>query len=123
MEVGTTCALILISVLMVMVFSFGQLQKKDDGSFEVPVPRYSADKTQAVLWVENSLGPSVLALFKHYDDKAGDVLGKTFYAANAHITYPELAKILEKCQFSRFMRLICESNLFFASPRKAGQVY
>ena len=73
--------------------------KKDDGSLELPVPQYSPDKTQAVTWVETSLGPSIVALFKHYDDRKGDVLGKTFYVANAHITYPDLAKMIEKCMF------------------------
>ena len=73
--------------------------KKDDGSLELAVPYYRPDKTQAVTWVETSLGPSVLALFKHYNDRKDEVLGKTFYVANAHITYPDLAKMIEKCMF------------------------
>jgi uncharacterized protein YbjT (DUF2867 family) len=78
------------------LWNFGNLLKKDDGSLELAVPQYSPDKTQAVIWVETSLGPSVVALFKHYDTRKGDVLGKTFYVANAHITYPDLAKMIEK---------------------------
>ncbi|KAF7986297.1 hypothetical protein HWV62_35244 [Athelia sp. TMB] len=70
----------------------GVFGKDESGTYELRVPHYSATKTQAITWIEHDLGPSVLALLKHYEDRADEVLNKTFYVANAHITYPNFAE-------------------------------
>lgn len=74
----------------------GVFGKGEDGTYELRVPHYSPTATNAITWIEHDLGPSVLALLKHYEDKADEVLNKTFYVANAHITYPDFTKILSK---------------------------
>lgn len=38
----------------------------------------------------------MLALLKHYQDRADEVLDKTFHVANAHITFPGFAEVLSK---------------------------
>lgn len=40
----------------------------------------------------------MLALLKHYQDRADEVLDKIFYVANAQITFPEFAEVLSKGQ-------------------------
>jgi hypothetical protein len=72
--------------------------KLADDTYELAIPHYSPAATNALLWVQKDLGASVLALFKHYQDREDEVLNKTFYVANAHITYPDFAKILSKSQ-------------------------
>jgi len=79
------------------------LSKVADGTYELSIPRYSPTATNALLWVQKDLGGSVLALLKHYQDRADEILNNTFYVANAHITFPGFAKILSKSQFLSFM--------------------
>lgn len=57
--------------------------------------------TQPIAWITQLVGPSVLALFKNYQARKDEVLGKVFYAVRARITYPQLAEILEKSLWSR----------------------
>lgn len=76
--------------------SYGILTKGPDRSYELPIPRYDPTATNAITWVAHDLGASVLALVKHYQDRAGEVLDQTFHVANAHITYPAFAEILAK---------------------------
>jgi hypothetical protein len=76
----------------------GVLAKLADDNYELAIPHYSPTATNALLWVQKDLGASVLALFKHYQHRKDEVLNKTFYVANAHITYPDFAKILSKSQ-------------------------
>jgi len=40
------------------------------------------------------LGACVIGLLKNYEDRGDEILNKTFYVANAHITFPDFAKIL-----------------------------
>ncbi|KAF7985837.1 hypothetical protein HWV62_516 [Athelia sp. TMB] len=74
-------------------YTFG---KDQSGAYELRAPLFSPTKTVPVLWVEKTLGPIVLALLKHYQDRADEVLDKTFYVANAHITFPGFAEVLSK---------------------------
>jgi len=76
--------------------SFSPLTKVSDGSYEFGIPRYQPTSTQAVVWVANSVGLSALALFKNYQARKEDILGKTFYVANERVTYPKLAEIVAK---------------------------
>ncbi|KII90698.1 hypothetical protein PLICRDRAFT_39272 [Plicaturopsis crispa FD-325 SS-3] len=78
------------------LWNFGNLVKTADGSFELPVPRYSATSPQAITWIERDLGPSILALLKNYNTRAAEVLGQTFFAVTARSTYPAFAEILSK---------------------------
>jgi len=78
------------------VWKLNALSKVADGTYELSIPRYSPTATNALLWVQKDLGGSVLALLKHYQDRADEILNKTFYVANAHITFPGFAKILSK---------------------------
>jgi hypothetical protein len=82
----------------------GSLVKSDDGTYELIVPRYSPTATNALLWVQKDLGSSVIGLLKNYQDHGDEILNKTFYVANAHITYPDFAKILSAGQFSHYHR-------------------
>ena len=70
--------------------------KLADGTYELAIPHYSPIATNALLWVQKDLGASVLALFKQYKTRGDEIRNKTFYVANAHITYPDFAKILSK---------------------------
>ncbi|KAF7973251.1 hypothetical protein HWV62_15765 [Athelia sp. TMB] len=74
-------------------YTFG---KDQSGAYELRAPLFSPTKTVPILWVEKTLGPIVLALLKHYQDRADEVLDKTFHVANAHITFPGFAKVLSK---------------------------
>ncbi|KAF7973254.1 hypothetical protein HWV62_15771 [Athelia sp. TMB] len=74
-------------------FVFG---KGEGEAYEIKIPLFGPTKTIALLWVEHELGQSVLALLKHYQDRADEVLNKTFYVANAQITFPEFAEVLSK---------------------------
>jgi uncharacterized protein YbjT (DUF2867 family) len=76
------------------IWSFGSLVKKDDGSYELVVPRFSPTAKQAITWVKADLGQSALALFKNYT-KPG-ILGHVFHAVTAQMSYAELAELLEK---------------------------
>ena len=80
--------------------SFGILVKLADGTYELPIPHYSSTATNALLWVQKDLGASVLALFKQYQTHGDEIQNKTFYVANAHITFPNFAKVLSKGRFS-----------------------
>ncbi|KAF7985834.1 hypothetical protein HWV62_510 [Athelia sp. TMB] len=64
-------------------FVFG---KGEGEAYEIKIPLFGPTKTIALLWVEHELGQSVLALLKHYQDRADEVLNKTFYVANTQIT-------------------------------------
>lgn len=75
------------------LWNFDYLTKAADGSYELVVPRYSPNSPNAILWVKN-LGLTVVALLKHYTDRADEVLNNAFYVANANMTYPDFAKIL-----------------------------
>lgn len=76
--------------------SFGNLAKKDDGTYELPVPCYSPTSVQGICWAEKDVGQSVLALFKNYQERKDEIWGKTFYVGTAHITYPDFAAILSE---------------------------
>jgi len=76
------------------LWNLGYLVKVADGTYELSVARYSPTASNALLWVQKDLGDSVLALLKHYQDRGDEILNKTFYVANAHITFPDFAKIL-----------------------------
>jgi len=77
-------------------YKLGILAKGPDGSYELGIPHYSATATNAITWIKHDLGASVLALLKHYQDRADEILNKTFYVANAHITYPAFTEILSQ---------------------------
>jgi len=77
------------------LWNFGALAKTPEGSFQMQIPRYNATALQAVTWVSRDLGPSVLALFKHYKDRK-DIWNQVFYAVTAQVTYPEFAAIVQK---------------------------
>lgn len=93
--------------LLTHFHSFGSLVKQSDGTYELPMPLFSADATNAILWVKNALGASVLALFKNYRDRPDEIMNKTFVVANAHMTYPDFAAVLSKgsCRFTLLGRL------------------
>ena len=74
--------------------SFQSLVKKDDGSYELVIPRFSPTATQAITWVKPDVGNSVLALFKNYD-RAG-IQGQTFHAVTAQMNFTELAELISK---------------------------
>lgn len=70
--------------------------KAEDDSYELKIPCFSATATNVVVWIENALGTSVLALLNHYQDRADEILNQSLYVVNAKITYPELAAVLSK---------------------------
>lgn len=72
------------------------LEKAENATYELKIPCFSATATNIVVWIENALGTSVLALLNHYQDRANEILNQTFHVVNAKITYPELAAILSK---------------------------
>ncbi|KAJ7503774.1 hypothetical protein B0H11DRAFT_2355563 [Mycena galericulata] len=76
-----------------MKISFGYLRKAQDG-YNLSIPQYSPESTQEFTWVGHDLGPSVLALLKHYSDPVWEqrVLGRSFPIVTARVTYPELAR-------------------------------
>lgn len=80
--------------------------KAEDDSYELKIPCFSATTTNALAWVESALGPSVLALLTHYQDRANEILNQTFYVANAKMTYPELAAVLSKGSYSFHLKTL-----------------
>ncbi|KAI0248743.1 hypothetical protein BJV78DRAFT_1233069 [Lactifluus subvellereus] len=80
------------------LWKFGALVKTPSGTFELPIPKYSASSDQSFTWVARDLGPCVLALFKHRDRE--EINNRAFPVITAKMTYPEFAKILEKCTSS-----------------------
>jgi hypothetical protein len=74
----------------------GVLRKNPDESLEFAIPKYNPTALQLVTWVGGSVGPAAAALFKHYEDSRAEVVGQSFVAANARITYPEFAEILSQ---------------------------
>ncbi|KZP07180.1 NAD(P)-binding protein [Athelia psychrophila] len=74
----------------------GMFAQGADGAYELAIPCYSAASPNALTWAENALGTSVLALLTHYQDRADEILGKTFYVGNADMTYPDFAAVLSK---------------------------
>lgn len=70
-----------------------------DGSYELKIPKFQPASTQPVVWVEQALGASVLALFKNYQSRKEEILGRVFYVIAARVTYPKLAEIVEKGMF------------------------
>jgi hypothetical protein len=71
------------------------MAKTSSGSFELAIPKYSASAAQSFTWVARDLGPCVLALFNNRYRKK--ITNKAFPIVTAKMTYPEFAKILEKC--------------------------
>ena len=81
--------------------SFDSLTKSADGTYELIIPRYTPTATNAILWVQRNLGASFLALLKNYQHRGAEILNQTFYVANAHITYPDFARILSAGQLTQ----------------------
>lgn len=67
------------------------------------MPRLPITFLAPFVWIEKDLGPSVLALFKNYNDPSKDILGQTFYIVSERITYADLVKTLAE----GFVSLLC----------------
>ncbi|KAI0248748.1 hypothetical protein BJV78DRAFT_1233113 [Lactifluus subvellereus] len=91
------------------LWKFGALVTTPSGTFELPIPKYSASSDQSFTWVARDLGPCVLALFKHRDRE--EINNRAFPVITAKMTYPEFAKILEKS---------LGKNVKFVSPSTSG---
>ncbi|KIM73992.1 hypothetical protein PILCRDRAFT_828638 [Piloderma croceum F 1598] len=72
------------------------LTKVADGSYELKIPKFQPASTQPFAWVEQALGVSVLALFKNYQSRKEEILGRVFYVVTARVTFSKLAEIVEK---------------------------
>ena len=108
---------------------FGALSKSPSGTFELTIPKYSASSEQSFTWIGRDMGPSVVALFKHRNRK--EINNQAFPVVTAKMTYPEFAKILQKCTSSGSLFIIttrskCEffialgKEVKFVSPPTSG---